>query len=91
MSEHTTTPPVDRSVKVPHLVFGLLFLGLAGIWALVVTDTITEDSLPIIGPAILILAGAVGLVASLASGRNRRQETTTYDDADHDETTEEIR
>ena len=23
-------PPADRSVKVPHLVFGLLFLGVAG-------------------------------------------------------------
>ena len=27
-------PPVDRSLKVPHLVFGLLFLGFAGLWAL---------------------------------------------------------
>ncbi len=34
MSE-PTTPPVDHSVKVTHLVFGLLFLGIAGVWALV--------------------------------------------------------
>jgi hypothetical protein len=65
-------PPTDRSVKIPHLVFGLLFLGVAGIWALVVTDVITEDTLPILAPAVLIVAGVIGLAASLASTRNRR-------------------
>ncbi|MEO7350772.1 MAG: hypothetical protein ABIR34_01875 [Marmoricola sp.] len=66
-------PPADRSVKIPHLVFGLLFLGVAGIWALVVTDVITEDRLPVLAPAVLIVAGVIGLAASLASTRNRRQ------------------
>jgi hypothetical protein len=66
-------PPADHSVKIPHLVFGLLFLGIAGIWALVVSDVITEDRLPVIIPALLIGAGVIGLAASLASGRNRRQ------------------
>ena len=66
-------PPADRSVKIPHLVFGLLFLGVAGIWALVVTDVITEDTLPILAPAVLIVAGVIGLAVSLASTRNRRQ------------------
>ena len=88
-------PPADRSVKVPHLVFGLLFLGVAGIWALGASDVISGERLTILAPAVLIAAGLIGLVASLASGRNRRRTTpTTYtDDAvtDDVEHTEEIR
>ena len=74
MSEPTyTQPPADRSVKVPHLVFGLLFLGVAGIWALGASDAISGEHLAVLGPAVLILAGVVGLAASLANGRNRRR------------------
>jgi hypothetical protein len=98
MSEHTTTP-VDRRVKVPHLVFGLLFLGVAAIWVLGETDAISGERLAILGPGVLILAGVVGLATSLASGRNRRraaaayepvespvENTDTYPDTDHDVT-----
>ena len=74
MSDLTSTPPPDRRLKVPHLVFGLLFLGLAGIWALVVSEVINEDQLPVLAPALLIGAGVIGLAASLASARNRRSE-----------------
>jgi hypothetical protein len=96
-------PPADHSVKIPHLVFGLLFLGIAGIWALVVSDVITADRLTVLGPAVLIAAGVIGLAASLASGRNRRRRnhtpvaenddttTTRYAVTDDDEHTEEIR
>ena len=39
MSEpHLYPQPPHHRLKVPHLVFGLLFLGLAGVWALVVSD-----------------------------------------------------
>ena len=78
MSEFNPTPPPDHRLKVPHLVFGLLFLGLAGVWALVVTDVINEDRLPVIAPALLIGAGVIGLVASLASARNRRRTETLH-------------
>ncbi len=106
MSDPSYLPPPDRSVKVPHLVFGLLFLGIAGIWALVAGDVITADRLTILAPALLITAGVIGLAASLASGRNSRRrgltpgpdysgyDSTTPDhDAatDGDENTEEIR
>ncbi len=73
MSDPTQTQaPADRTVKIPHLVFGLLFLGVAAVWALVATDVITEDRLTVIGPAILVGAGVIGLSASLASTRNGR-------------------
>jgi hypothetical protein len=85
MSDYDTTrAPVDRSVKVPHLVFGLFFLGVAGIWALVETDVINVDSLAVLGPAVLIVAGVIGLVASLANNRNRTRDGGPTD------TTEEI-
>jgi hypothetical protein len=79
-------PPVDRSVKIPHLVFGLLFLGIAGIWALVVTDVINADRLPVLAPTVLIVAGVVGLAVSLASGRNRRHAGTVQGEPFHDDT-----
>src|SRR5680860_650538 len=85
LSSHSQ-PPADRSVKIPHLVFGLLFLGIAGVWALVLTDVITEDRLTIIAPAVLIGAGVIGLAASLASSRNRRtnhHHHTSQDPNDH--------
>ncbi len=65
-------PPADSSVKVPHLVFGLLFLGVAGIWVLGASDLVSGKDLVVLAPALLIGAGVIGLVASLASGRNRR-------------------
>lgn len=103
---HTTSTP-DRRVKIAYLVFGLLFLGLAGIWAMAETGTITTDSLPFLAPGVLIAAGVIGLVASLASGRNRPAGTTSttssstaspptgtgfpWEDTDDTTPTEEIR
>ena len=76
MSDLNQQPPADRSVKITHLVFGLLFLGVAVVWALVVGDVVNEDDLAVIAPAVLIVAGVIGLGASLASGRNRRNRDT---------------
>jgi hypothetical protein len=82
MSEYyEPQPPADRTLKIPHLVLGLLFLGFAGLWALGESGEVSGEYVAILGPAVLILAGVVGLVASLASSRNRRvRERTTYDD-----------
>ena len=77
MSDLNPQPPADHSVKIPHLVFGLLFIGIAIVWALVISDVITEDRLTVIAPTILIAAGVVGLAASLASTRNRRNRNDT--------------
>ena len=87
----TDGPPVDRSVKVPHLVFGLFLLGFAAIWALVAAEVMTADRLAVLGPAVLIGAGVIGLAASLANSRNRRRvqvsapsENLEYDPYDDD-------
>ncbi len=91
MSTFEPIPSPDRRVKVTHLVFGLLFLGLAGVWALAETEVITTDRLPVLAPAVLIIAGVVGLVASLANGRNRRAYAAPRETGDDTTPTEEIR
>ncbi|MCW2818573.1 MAG: hypothetical protein JWR42_1360 [Marmoricola sp.] len=70
--EHPGTPPPDTSVKVAHLVVALVLLGTAATWVLVATHVITPERLTVLAPALLIAAGVIGLVASLASSRNRR-------------------
>jgi len=99
MSDLNQQPPADHSVKITHLVFGLLFLGVAVVWALVVGNVINENDLAVLAPAILIAAGVIGLAVSLASGRNRRKRDNKMFDhpADQpaepelDEHTQEIR
>lgn len=91
-------PPPDRSLKIPHLVFGLLFGGLAVIWALGASGVLRGDELTILGPGVLVAAGVIGLVASLAGARNRSAarslpqtdpESLEDDhDTDHDDTQE---
>lgn len=81
------TAPADRSVKVPHLVFGLLFLGFAAIWVLGASNVLDGEQLAVLAPGVLILAGVIGLAASLASGRNRRRAAAArYQEAGHQET-----
>lgn len=69
----TFTPPQhpERTVKVAHLVFGLLFLGVAGTWLLVMTGTLQTGHLAYVLPALLVAAGVLGLVA-VATGARRR-------------------
>ena len=73
MDERTDRPPQDRTVKVPHLVMALLFLGTVAVWALVAGDAIGPDEVAFLVPGVLVAAGVLGLLASLASGRNRRR------------------
>lgn len=75
--------PAERGVRVVHLVFGVVFLGIAGLWALATTDNLTLDvSAGYLFPLVLIVAGAAGLVASLANGAStRRQDRATRPDA----------
>ncbi len=88
-AQQQAQPPADHSVKIPHLVFGLLFLGIAVVWALIVSDVITEDRLTVIAPGLLITAGVIGLAASLASTRNRNRNAALLYNQPHDDQTYE--
>jgi hypothetical protein len=61
-----------RPVSITHLVFGLIFLGAAGLWAIgAATDADTPD-LAVLAPAVLVAAGVVGLIAMVINARNAR-------------------
>lgn len=62
-------------VNVGHLVMGLALLGLVTVWALVVGEAVRGDELRWLMPMPWIVAGAVGLVASVAAGRRRATES----------------
>lgn len=71
-------------VSVPHLVMGLVFLGLAASWQLREAGIIGPVQVEWLLPLILVVAGAAGLVASLAkglpSGRSAEADTDVDDD-----------
>ena len=68
--EGVTSPTVRRPC-VLHLVFGVVFLGLAGLWALAASGVVGSDDAWLL-PGLLVLAGAAGLVAALVTGRRSR-------------------
>jgi hypothetical protein len=70
-----STPQPRPPVSVIHLVMGLVFLGTAGAWALHEADVIGPVDVEWLMPLILVVAGAAGLLASVARnlvGRSRR-------------------
>ena len=54
--------------SVLHLVIGLVFLGVAALWALSASGAVGSDDTWLL-PGLLVVAGATGLVAALAGGR----------------------
>lgn len=69
----TPLPTPDRTVKVAHLVMGLLFAGVVALWALVASRRIGPDEVAFLAPGVLVAAGVLGLVSSVLSARNRRR------------------
>ncbi len=72
-------------VNVTQLVLGLMFLGIAGTWALVASDTLGTDQLGWVLPLLLVVAGAGGLIAVVAKGLTRDRTVVgpaVEDDAD---------
>ena len=59
-------------VNTGHLVMGLAFLGMVGIWALLAGGVADAEDLGWLSPLPWLLAGAGGLVASTLSGAARR-------------------
>lgn len=75
-----------RGVSVPHLVMGLVFLGLAGSWLLHEVGVIESVEVQWLLPLVLVVAGAAGLLASLSRGvtqisrKRTHEETFVIDD-----------
>jgi peptidoglycan/LPS O-acetylase OafA/YrhL len=71
---------LNRTVSTAHLVFGIIFTGVAALWLIgQATDAKLHDTAPGF-PAVLIGAGIVGLIASVVNARSRRQaELPSYD------------
>lgn len=60
-----------RGVSVPHLVVGLVFLGIAGSWLLHEVGVIESVQVQWLLPLILVVAGGAGLLAALTRGFTR--------------------
>jgi hypothetical protein len=58
-------------VNVGHLVMGLAFAGLVGVWAVVQADLVADDDIRWLMPIPWVVAGAVGLLVSALAGRQR--------------------
>ncbi len=58
-------------LSIGHLVMGLAFLGLVGVWALVQADAVAGDDIRWLLPVPWVLAGVAGLLATTLSGRSR--------------------
>jgi hypothetical protein len=59
-------------VNIGHLVMGIAFLGLVGIWALVQSDVVNDDDIRWLLPVPWVFAGVAGLLATTLAGRNRQ-------------------
>jgi hypothetical protein len=62
-------------LNVSYLVVGLIFLGLAGSWALRESGVIEFGEVRWLLPLTLVVAGAIGLVAFAAKGLSGRDNT----------------
>ncbi len=67
-SQHT------RPLNVSYLVVGLVFLGIAGSWALREAGVVDLSEFRWLFPAMLVAAGLVGVVAMTAKSLSRRGE-----------------
>ena len=74
-----------RPLNVSYLVIGLVFLGIAGTWALHETGVVDGADVEWLVPLSLVVAGVLGLVAFATRGlrgRRSQEDTTTYDTYD---------
>jgi hypothetical protein len=71
---------LTHPLNVAYLVVGLVFLGISGSWALQAADLIDTGDVSWLLPAVLVAAGALGLVAMAAKGIRRRRDDLTASD-----------
>ena len=78
--------PKTHPLNVSYLVVGLVFLGVAGSWALRSSGVVDTGDTRWLVPTVLLVAGTVGLVAFAAKGISRgRQERRAGSDEPDDE------
>jgi hypothetical protein len=58
-------------VNIGHLVMGIAFLGLVGVWTLVQTDVVDGGDVRWLLPVPWVLAGLAGLLATTVTGKRR--------------------
>lgn len=71
---HPTAPERESGrhpVNVGHLVMGIAFLGLVGVWALIQGDVVGNGDVRWLMPVPWVLAGLAGLLAIGLSGSKR--------------------
>jgi hypothetical protein len=89
-TQYPSTRSGGRPVNVGYLVVGLVFLGIAGVWALVQSGAVDSHQLGWLLPLTLVAAGAIGLVAIAARGLTRNRggavPVDAGDDWGHDDT-----
>jgi hypothetical protein len=76
--------PRTHPLNVSYLVIGLVFLGLAGSWALREAGVVDLAEVTWLFPLTLVVAGVIGLVAMAAKGLSRQESDTRHDTYDHD-------
>ncbi|GAW52051.1 MULTISPECIES: hypothetical protein [unclassified Nocardioides] len=64
-------PTGRHPVNVGHLVMGIAFLGLVGVWALIQGDVVGDGDVRWLLPVPWVLAGLAGLLAVGLSGSKR--------------------
>jgi hypothetical protein len=70
----------DRPLNVSYLVVGLIFLGIAGSWALHASGVVDTGDVQWLIPLVLVGAGLIGLVAFTAKGLARSRDERVDDE-----------
>ncbi|HEX7738520.1 MAG TPA: hypothetical protein VF426_02600 [Marmoricola sp.] len=79
MNDSDTIERTRQPVKVAHLVLGSFFLGVTALWALTESGTLTWKGSSYLVPLTLLIAGAIGLTASLVGNTADRRRSATYE------------
>ena len=71
----TTDPAHDvagrRQLSVGHLVTGLVFLGISGLWLAQEVGAVDGQDMDLLVPVLLVVVGAAGLLAGLLRAARR--------------------
>lgn len=78
-------------VNIGHLVMGLAFLGMVGVWALIQSNAVEGRDIRWLLPVPWVLAGIAGLLATTLTGARNATRQTGWVGPNEADTTQEIR